>query len=164
MWINWKLKKKSCCCATSSILLRKSLFCKKILLLRTAINGPTLILLSRRRKNKPYVSGCDTDTKKINERRKNKKKNGRVIFSALPTPPVLRFHEKKNLIRRRKKHVLKFDLAELNTKKKLQKSHPSNYTSHLLLFLQDIILDSICDGSGTRNRIFARMESPQKIG
>ena len=56
--------------------------------------------------------------------RKTEEKSGRVIFSALPTP-VLRFHEDKKKLNQR--HVLNFDLAELNShKKNLQKLHPSN--------------------------------------
>ena len=91
------MKNKSCRAVKHFVV--QNLFCKKKNYYYRYYNGPTLILLSRK-KNKPYVSGCDTDTKKKSmKERKTEEKSGRVIFSALPTP-VLRFHEdKKNLIK-----------------------------------------------------------------
>ena len=93
-----------------------------------------ILLLSRKKICKPYVSGCDTDTKKKSmKERKTEEKSGKVIFSALPTP-VLRFHEDKKKLNQR--HVLNFDLAELNShKKKSSKVTPKQLISHLLLFL-----------------------------
>ena len=71
--------------------------------------------------------------KKINERKKNRRKKWKSNNSALPTPD-LRFHEDKKKLNQR--HVLNFDLAELNShKKKSSKVTPKQLINHLLLFL-----------------------------
>ena len=92
--------------------------------------------------------------------RKTEEKSGRVIFSALPTP-VLRFHEDKKKLNQR--HVLNFDLAELNShKKKIFKSYTQATNKSSVIVFTIILLDSISDGSGTQNRILVHLESPTK--